>query len=131
MIEAAATIFLIIGQNVKGQWNGRESGPDVTWLDFYLWGHLKALVYAEKSQSAVGLQKRIIDACNIICGTIRRVIADRVHRLYLCANYDGAHTEHIVCMKGVFIIFASGSRLMGHHVVLLAIMILAKSKETY
>jgi hypothetical protein len=42
---------------------------DATLLDFYFWGHLKALVYAEKNQRAAQWRKGVIDALNTIAVT--------------------------------------------------------------
>jgi hypothetical protein len=40
--------------------------PDFSPLDFYLWGHLKILVYAAHFDNEEALHHRIVDACQII-----------------------------------------------------------------
>jgi hypothetical protein len=48
---------------------------DATLSDFNFWGHLKALDYAEKNQSAAQWQEGVIDALNTITlNTTRRVV---------------------------------------------------------
>jgi hypothetical protein len=54
-------------------------------LDFYLWGHLKAQVYAEKIRNFEHLRQRIIEASNAVTpGIIKRVFVQWVKRLNLC-----------------------------------------------
>ena len=85
----------LIGLQGPVEWLARSR--DLTPLDFYLWGHLKALVYAQKIQNAAHLQERIINACyTIIPDTIRHVIADWISHLHLCINHNGEHIEHIL-----------------------------------
>ncbi|KAJ4427633.1 hypothetical protein ANN_25281 [Periplaneta americana] len=56
-----------------GQWIGRAGptpcparSPDMNPLDFYLWGHLKSLVYASAAPNVEVLQQRIEHACGIV-----------------------------------------------------------------
>jgi hypothetical protein len=70
-----------LDQLFPGHWTGRRGpvewsarSPDLTPLDFYFWGHLKAQVYAEKIRNVEHLFQRIIEACNAITpGIIKRV----------------------------------------------------------
>ena len=41
--------------------------PDLTPLDFYLWGHMKTLVYETKVESRAALHDRIFAAAEHIC----------------------------------------------------------------
>jgi hypothetical protein len=76
--------------------------PDITLLDFYLWGRLKLLVYAGNVQSVAHLWKRIIGACNTIApntiaaDTIHRVISGWIPRMHLCISHNDGHIEHIL-----------------------------------
>jgi hypothetical protein len=77
------------------EWPARS--PDLTPLDFYLWGHLKAQVYAEKITNVEHLRQCIIEACNAITpGIIKRVFLDWVKRLNLCIENNGGHIEHVL-----------------------------------
>jgi hypothetical protein len=65
------TVFL--NQHFQNHWIGRQGpvpwppmSPDLTPLDYYLWGRMKSLVYAVKSKSKVELLNRIIGASALI-----------------------------------------------------------------
>jgi hypothetical protein len=74
-----------------------SSKTDHTPIDFHLWGHLKAQVYAEKIRNVEHLRQSIIEACNVITpGIIKRVFVDWVKRLNLCIENNGGHIEHVL-----------------------------------
>jgi len=50
-----------IGRCGSQEWSPRS--PNLTPLDFYLWGHLKAKVYQVKIQNTDHLKHGIIDEC--------------------------------------------------------------------
>ena len=89
---------------LPGHWIGRRGpeewpprSPDLTPMDFYLWGHLKQLVYAEKIRDVHHLQQRIMLCCSEIAPEVLlRVSADWIKRLELCIQQDGRHIEHII-----------------------------------
>jgi hypothetical protein len=60
--------------------------PDLAPLDFYLWGHLKAKVYAVKTRSVEHLQEQVFIACS-------EITPQPVHAIFL---HVCGHTEHIV-----------------------------------
>jgi hypothetical protein len=71
--------------------------PDLTPLDFYLRGHLKAQVYAEKITNVEHFLQRIIEACNAITpGIIKRVFLHWVKWLNLCIENNGGHFEQVL-----------------------------------
>ena len=41
--------------------------PDLTPLDYYLWGHMKTLVYETKVESRAALRDRIFAAAELMC----------------------------------------------------------------
>lgn len=83
-----------IGRRGSVEWPPRS--PDLTPLDFYLWGHLKQLVYAEKIRNRHHLQQRIEEACASISAEILlRVHDDWIQRLQMCVDQEGQHVEHI------------------------------------
>jgi hypothetical protein len=64
---------------------------------FYLWGHFKVQVYAEKIRYAEHLCQGIIEACNAITpGFIKRVFADWVKWLNLCIENNGGQIEQVL-----------------------------------
>jgi len=71
--------------------------PTVTLLDFFLWGHLKALVYTEKIKSSAHLWDLITDTCNTMTSdTICLVNADWIPLPHLCINHNSGYTDHIL-----------------------------------
>jgi hypothetical protein len=77
--------------------------PDISLLDFYLWGSLKLLVYADNVQSVAHLWKSIIGACNTIApDTIHRVISGWIPRMHLCISHNDGHIEHILWIQAVY-----------------------------
>jgi hypothetical protein len=67
-----------------GLWRGLIRSINLILMDFYLWGYLRALVYAEKIQSTAHLSKHIINARNtVISDTIYHVTADWIPHLHL------------------------------------------------
>lgn len=93
-----------LNQQFPNRWIGRRGpvewpprSPDLSPLDFYLWGHLKSLVYAKKIRNLNNLQERIIEACSSITpDVLMRVHADWKNRLQLCLQENGSHIEHIL-----------------------------------
>jgi len=84
-----------IGLHGPHEWPPRS--PDLTPLDFYLWGHLKQQVYATRPASIEDLKDRIVRACRaitpqILC-RVREAILDRA---ILCERMEGSHFEHIL-----------------------------------
>lgn len=84
-----------IGRN--GPWLWPPRSPDLTPLDFYLWGHIKSLVYSAPIQTKEQLIQRIRDAFqNLDPQQIRQATGDAVHkRLLKCLNANGGHIEHL------------------------------------
>ena len=59
-----------LDENLQGQWIGRRGAgefpppsPNLTPLDFYLWGTLKAVVYRRKLATLAVLREEIETAC--------------------------------------------------------------------
>ncbi|CAG4969736.1 unnamed protein product [Colias eurytheme] len=72
-----------------------KSGPNP---DFYVWGHMKSLVYSEPNQilSVQELRTRIINAANQIRGKLTTgvVKSGLRKRLRKCVQNRGGHVEH-------------------------------------
>lgn len=84
-----------IGRNGPVLWPARS--PDLTPLDFYVWGRLKGLVYVkEPINSREQLINKINDACEILKGEMRLGITTTEvrRRARACVRNGGAHFEH-------------------------------------
>ena len=103
------------GQDIANHWLARNFGdrvislktnfvwapysPDLNPLDFFLWGHLKDVVYRDVPLSLQELKESITqqihrihndkDLCN-------RVILNFLKRIRLCLQRDGGHLEHLI-----------------------------------
>lgn len=85
-----------IGRGGPVPWPARS--PDLTPMDFYVWGHMKSLVYEQPNPvpSVEVLKQRIIDAAN----KIRLTLTTRVvktgfrNRMRACIRNSGGHIEH-------------------------------------
>lgn len=85
---------LWIGRRGPVEWPPRS--PDLTPLDFYLWGHLKAVVYAERIRDRGHLQDRIRAACmSVSAETLTLVRQEWEKRMHMCIACHGEHIEHI------------------------------------
>ncbi|KAJ9592346.1 hypothetical protein L9F63_001115 [Diploptera punctata] len=84
-----------------GRWIGRGSvrmwaprSPDLTPLDFFAWGFIKAEVYRVKIQSIEHLRQRIFTAvARITPAMLERVFRATVERWGLCLDMQGEHVE--------------------------------------
>lgn len=86
-----------IGRGGPVAWPPRS--PDLNPLDFYLWGHLKTLVYSEPVNNAAELRERINNCCNIIRNTpgiFERVRQNARRRAETCIETNGGHFEHLL-----------------------------------
>jgi hypothetical protein len=84
-----------IGRGGPVQWPPRS--PDLTPMDFFLWGHIKETVYAKPTTTIEDLKDRISAACaSISQAALRSVYKSIEHRAQLCIGADGHHIEHIL-----------------------------------
>lgn len=82
-----------IGRRGTIEWPARS--PDLSPLDFFLWGYLKSKVYATKPLNLDDLRQRIVNACaEITPEMIRNSIENFYIRLGLCQEVMGEHFEH-------------------------------------
>jgi hypothetical protein len=68
-------------------------------LDFYLWGHLKTLVYAAPVDNEVALHHRIVDACQTIRNypaIFERMRRPMMRRVEACTESHGGHFEQLL-----------------------------------
>jgi hypothetical protein len=96
-----------LNQWLPGRWIGRRGpvewpprSPDLTPLNFFLWGHLKSVVCSNRERSIAQLQDNIRVVCAVITPvTLRRVRPSLLSRIYMCQQQDGHQFEHLYWCK--------------------------------
>lgn len=94
-----------LDSNFNNKWIGRGGPvpwparcPDLTPMDFYVWGHMKSLVYKENHPitSVEVLRQRILDAANEIRRGLTTVVVKSGlrRRMRECVRNGGGHVEH-------------------------------------
>jgi hypothetical protein len=71
--------------------------PDLNPLDFYLWGHLKSLVYAAPDDNEEALHHRTVDASHTIRNfpdVFEWMRRSMMRRIEVCIESRGGHFEH-------------------------------------
>ena len=83
--------FLIVGWDVD-PWP--PYSPDMTFMDFFLWGYIKSQVYTTAVTDMEQLKARITQTFhNLPMEMVRRSIHSYDHRLRVCVERGGAHVE--------------------------------------
>jgi hypothetical protein len=71
--------------------------PDLTPLDFFLWGYLKSMVYVNKPENLEDLKNNIRDACRAVTpDMLENVRTGWGLRLKHCIAINGAQFEHLI-----------------------------------
>lgn len=84
-----------IGRRGSIEWPARS--PDLTPLDFFLWGYLKSKVYQTKPLNLDELRERIIQEMeDITTETYRNATRAFYTRLGHCQAVEGQHFEHLL-----------------------------------
>lgn len=86
-----------IGRGGPISWPPRS--PDLNPLDFYLWGHLKNLVYSTEVNDIEDLRRRIILHCQEIkqkVDTFPKIRRSLQRRLETCIEENGKHFEQFL-----------------------------------
>ena len=97
----ALTVRKWLDQRFPEKWIGRRGpieyparSPDLTSLDFFLWGVLKDSVYRQKPRTIQELKHAIREAfVQIDTDTCRTVCRSVIERLQACMEQNGAHFE--------------------------------------
>lgn len=85
----------VISRNSDHQWPPRSC--DLTPCDFYLWGYLKSLVYANKPRTINDLKEEIRRVVGQIeVETCRAVMANFMDRVVACQRSRGGHMHDII-----------------------------------
>lgn len=72
--------------------------PDLTPLDFFLWGYLKTVVYADPPVNLQDLKNKIQTACDILSeDQIKAATSTEfLRRLESCLEHDGENFEQFI-----------------------------------
>lgn len=81
-----------------GPWNWPPRSPDLTPLDFYLWGKIKEKVYVTPVNCREELERRLIQALGELDpNEVRRAVIRGVKtRLLKCLEFNGGRFEHLL-----------------------------------
>lgn len=80
--------------------NWPPRSPDLTPMDFFLWGYLKSKVYTNKPTSLAHLKENIRhEMATITESTCRAVIGNFTVRLNECREREGLHLDGIIFKK--------------------------------
>ena len=83
----------VIGRRGTIEWPPRS--PDMSPLDYFLWGYVKSKVYATKPANLAELERRITEAIQSIPPEmIQRAVAGFYDRIGHCQLNNGGHIEH-------------------------------------
>uniref|UniRef100_A0A1Y1L9V9 Uncharacterized protein n=1 Tax=Photinus pyralis TaxID=7054 RepID=A0A1Y1L9V9_PHOPY len=85
-----------IGRGGAVEWPARS--PDITPLDFYLWGVMEAHVYETPVESEEDLIARVVMAGEAVrqdIGVFTRVRGEWLARCRKCIENNGGHVEHL------------------------------------
>jgi transposase len=93
-----------LSTQLRGQWIGRRGliewparSPDLTPMDFFLWGHIKSIIYKTPVENIEDLRNRIVEACNNIpLQTFQNVREEFTLRLSHCQIVGGLQFEHLI-----------------------------------
>lgn len=100
----AARVRAYLNETFPNRWIGRRGhiewparSPDLTPLDFFLWGYLKSKVYVNRPDNLDTLKERIRREVRAITPEIiRNVQGEFIDRLGYCQVQNGAHFEHLI-----------------------------------
>ncbi|KZC11447.1 hypothetical protein WN55_02621 [Dufourea novaeangliae] len=95
-------LLQILNRIFPNRWIGHGSNivwparlPNLTSLDYLIWGTLKNEVYRKPRTTAEDMRERIISACVTINEkTLEKVLHSLVIRLRKCIDCNGQHFEH-------------------------------------
>jgi len=95
-----------LNQSFPNRWLGRGGpvawpprSPDLTPMDYYLWGHMKTLVYETKVESRAALRRRIFAAAEQIRNhphNISSATGSLLVRAENCIATGGGHFEQVL-----------------------------------
>jgi hypothetical protein len=88
----------IISRNANIAWPPRS--PDLSVCDYFLWGHLKSVVYQTKPTNLAQLKTQIEEnIANIPEKILRRAMQNLQNRLTECVQRNGQHLTNVIFKK--------------------------------
>ncbi|XP_018307235.1 uncharacterized protein [Mycetomoellerius zeteki] len=93
-----------LGKTFPGRWIRRRGpiewlplSPDLSLLDFFLWGDLNSKIYATQLASLEDLRQRIINECRQITPQMLQNVRQHFEQnLYYCMEVGGQHFEQLL-----------------------------------
>ncbi|XP_050295593.1 uncharacterized protein LOC126735594 isoform X2 [Anthonomus grandis grandis] len=94
-----------LNNRFPNQWIGRRGPIEcgllghhyLTPLDFFLWGHIKSVVYKTQPDDIEDLKRRITEASRAIPEEVFQNVREEFeNRLYFCLENNGEHFEHLL-----------------------------------
>lgn len=100
----AANVRRYLDNTFQGRWIGRRGAiewpprsPDLTPLDFFLWGYIKGIVYKNKPDTVEILKERIRNVIRSIQpNVVTNVQQEFVDRLWHCRAVNGGHFQQFL-----------------------------------
>lgn len=100
----AVQVRAYLDQVFPNKWIGRRGtiewpprSPDLTPMDYFLWGHLKNVVYKSRPASIEDLKSRIrIECAKITEDIISNVQREFIDRLGYCQAQEGRQFQHLI-----------------------------------
>lgn len=97
-------VRILLDQRYPQRWIGRGGphhwparSPDLTPLDFFLWGHVKSIVYREPVNTEAELRDRLQEAFQTVTpDMINNSQASLIRRAQLCVQMNGRNFEHLL-----------------------------------
>ena len=84
----------------RGDTNWPSPSPDLSSVDFFLWGYLKSKVFKSNPATLKKLKKHIHEEMQNISGkTCQSVIENFYSRLQQCQNNQGSHMNDVILKK--------------------------------
>ncbi|XP_015113023.1 uncharacterized protein LOC107038442 [Diachasma alloeum] len=101
--HCARDVTAFLNAQFPGRWFGRYGplhwparSPDLTPLDFFLWGYLKDQVYETEPETVEELVARLHAATtNVSAEMLQRVRMDVLRRIHACVAAGGGHFQHL------------------------------------
>ena len=93
-----------LDKNFNGRWIGRRGSvewpprsPDITPLDFFLWGYLKSKVFVNRALTLDELRQKITQQCQQIPAEMFKNVQESwINRLRCCILQHGEQFEHLL-----------------------------------
>jgi len=74
--------------------------PDLTPIDFFIWDHLKTVVYKTLNNTTESMKQKLFDECRNLTSAdfqnIRQEFEDRLYKEVNGQEINGLHFEHLI-----------------------------------